>query len=99
VFRLTDDCALVYTVDILTPTVSDPCVFGQIVAANCISDIYAMGGDPRLALNVVGFPNNGDPETLGAMLLGGQKKAGTRSRPRRSSTGFLWSDSSIRIRS
>jgi selenide,water dikinase len=75
VFRLTDDCALVYTVDILTPTVSDPCVFGQIVAANCISDIYAMGGDPRLALNVVGFPNNGDPETLGAMLLGGQKKA------------------------
>lgn len=75
VFRLSDDCALVYTVDILTPTVSDAYVFGQIVAANCISDIYAMGGDPRLALNVVGFPNNGDPETLGAMLLGGQKKA------------------------
>jgi len=72
---LNSECALVYTVDILTPAVSDPFDFGQIVAANCISDIYAMGGDPRLALNIVGFPNNGDPETLGAMLLGGQKKA------------------------
>lgn len=72
---MNSECALVYTVDILTPAVSDPFDFGQIVAANCISDIYAMGGDPRLALNIVGFPNNGDPETLGAMLLGGQKKA------------------------
>jgi selenide,water dikinase len=75
VYRISDTCAIVYTVDILTPTVADPFVFGQIVAANCISDIYAMGGEPRLALNVVGFPNNGDPETLGALLLGGQKKA------------------------
>ena len=79
VFRLNDDCALVFTIDILTPTVSDPYVFGQIAAANCISDIYAMGGEPRLALNIVGFPNHGDPETLGEMLLGGQhtsQKAG-----------------------
>lgn len=75
VFRLSDDCAVVYTIDILTPTVSDPFVFGQIAAANCISDVYAMGGDPRLALNIVGFPNNGDPEILGELLLGGQKKA------------------------
>jgi len=65
----------VYTIDILTPTVSNPFVFGQIAATNCISDIYAMGGEPRLALNIVGFPNNGDPEILGEMLLGGQKKA------------------------
>ena len=64
-----------YTIDILTPTVSNPFVFGQIAATNCISDIYAMGGEPRLALNIVGFPNNGDPEILGEMLLGGQKKA------------------------
>lgn len=74
-YRISDECALVYTIDILTPTVSDPYIFGQIVATNCISDIYAMGGDPRLALNIVGFPNNGDPEILGEMLLGGQKKA------------------------
>lgn len=66
---------MVYTVDVLTPAVEDPYTFGQIVAANCISDIYAMGGDPLLALNIVGFLLNGDPETLGEMLLGGQKKA------------------------
>lgn len=74
VFRINDECALVYTIDILTPVVSDPFVFGIIAATNCISDIYAMGGEPRLALNIVGFPNNGDPEVLGEMLLGGQKK-------------------------
>jgi selenide,water dikinase len=75
IYRINDECALVYTIDILTPAVSDPFVFGQIAATNCISDIYAMGGEPRLALNIVGFPNNGDPEILGEMLLGGQKKA------------------------
>jgi selenide,water dikinase len=75
VYRLDDDCAVVYTVDMLTPVVADPYIFGQIVAANCLSDVYAMGGDPRLALNIMGFPGKGDPETMGEILLGGQKTA------------------------
>lgn len=75
VYRLSRDQALVYTVDVLTPTVRDPRIFGQIVAANCISDIYAMGGDPLLALNIMGFPLQGEPEIMGEMLLGGHQKA------------------------
>lgn len=76
VYRIGDDKAIVYTIDIFTPTVPDAYEFGQIAAANSISDIYAMGGEPFLALNITGFPNNGDPEVLGRMLLGGQDKAG-----------------------
>lgn len=75
VYKMSDELALVYTIDILTPVVSDPYTFGKIAAANCISDVYAMGGDPKLALNIVGFPGNGDPEMLGAMLKGGTEKA------------------------
>lgn len=75
VYKLSENLALVYTVDLLAPVVDDPYVFGTIAAANCISDIYAMGGDPRIALNVVGFPEKGDPGDLGAMLRGGQEKA------------------------
>lgn len=56
VYRLTDDIALVQTVDFFTPIVDDPYSFGQIAAANAISDVYAMGGKPKTALNIVAFP-------------------------------------------
>ncbi|UCD06200.1 MAG: selenide, water dikinase SelD [candidate division WOR-3 bacterium] len=75
VYRLHDDLALVKTIDILTPVVEDAYTFGMIAAANCISDIYAMGGDPKLALNIVGYPGMGEPKTLGEMLKGGSDKA------------------------
>jgi selenide,water dikinase len=75
IYRLTDDLALVYTIDILTPVIDDPFTFGMIAAANCISDVYAMGGDPKIALNIIGFPGKGDPKTLGEILKGGTKKA------------------------
>ncbi len=63
------------TIDILTPVVEDAYTFGMIAAANCISDIYAMGGDPKLALNIVGYPGMGEAKTLGEMLKGGSDKA------------------------
>jgi selenide,water dikinase len=75
VYRFSDELALVKTIDILTPVVEDAYTFGKIAAANCISDIYAMGGDPKLALNIVGYPGMGDPKTLGEMLKGGQEKS------------------------
>ncbi len=75
VYRLSEDLALVYTIDILTPIVEDPYTFGMIAAANCISDIYAMGGDPKCALNIIGFPAKGEPKTLGEILRGGTEKA------------------------
>ncbi len=75
VYKMNDELALVYTIDILTPVVADPYTFGKIAATNCISDVYAMGGDPKIALNIVGYPGNGDPEMLGAMLKGGTEKA------------------------
>ena len=56
VYRLTDDLALVLTVDYFTPIVDDPYAFGQIAAANSLSDVYAMGGRPILMLSIVGFP-------------------------------------------
>ncbi len=56
VIRLSDDLALVLTVDVFTPVVDDPYVFGQIVAANCLSDVWAMGGDVLTALNLFGYP-------------------------------------------
>lgn len=75
VYKLNNDLALVYTIDILTPVVDDAFTFGMIAAANCISDVYAMGGDPHIALNIVGFPGKGDPQTLGEILRGGMEKA------------------------
>jgi selenide,water dikinase len=75
IYRISESSAIVYTIDILTPVVRNPYIYGQIVAANSISDIYAMGGEPKLALNIMGFPGNGDPETMGEILRGGQDKA------------------------
>lgn len=75
VYKLSDDFALVYTVDIMAPMVEDPYTFGMIAAANCISDIYAMGGIPKLGLNIIGFPAKNDISILGEILKGGQTKA------------------------
>ncbi len=75
VYRLSDDVALVQTVDFFTPIVDDPYAFGQIAAANALSDVYAMGGRPVCALNVVGFPvKKLPPEVLADILRGGADK-------------------------
>jgi selenide,water dikinase len=75
VVRLTPELALIQTVDFFTPIVDDPYDYGQIAAANALSDVYAMGGTPRTALNLVCWPPSGlDPEILGAILAGGADK-------------------------
>ncbi len=75
VFRVSDDLALVQTVDFFAPIVDDPYDFGQIAAANALSDIYAMGGQPLTALNIVAFPTKDLPlEVLTRILAGGQDK-------------------------
>ncbi len=76
VYRINDEIAIVQTVDFFTPIVDDPYSFGAIAAANALSDIYAMGAEPRFALNIVGFPSNRLPlEVLGEILRGAQDKA------------------------
>ncbi|MBN1327462.1 MAG: selenide, water dikinase SelD, partial [Candidatus Cloacimonetes bacterium] len=76
VFQLDADTALVQTVDFFTPIVDDPYRFGAIAAANSLSDIYAMGAQPLLALNIVGFPSNRLPlEILTRILQGARDKA------------------------
>jgi len=75
VFRLDDETALVQTLDFFPPPVDDPFAFGQIAAANALSDVYAMGGQPLTALNIVGFPDKELPaEILGEILRGGQER-------------------------
>jgi selenide, water dikinase len=75
VFRVSDDIALVQTVDFFAPIVDDPYDFGQIAAANALSDVYAMGGQPLTALNIVAFPTKDLPlEVLTRILAGGQDK-------------------------
>ncbi len=74
VYRLADDLALVQTVDFFTPIVDDPYLYGQIAAANSLSDVYAMGGRPISALSIVGFPEKGDPEVLEQIIRGGLSK-------------------------
>ena len=75
VYRLTDDIALVQTVDYITPVVDDPYRFGQVAAANSISDIYAMGGRPLTAMNLCNFPARGiDRDDLRRIMEGGYNK-------------------------
>ncbi len=74
VYRISDELALVQTVDFLTPIADDPFTFGQIAAANSLSDVYAMGGKPVSALSIVGFPPNEDPRVLEEILHGGLSK-------------------------
>jgi selenide, water dikinase len=76
VFRLRADLAIVNTVDFFTPIVDDPYLFGQVAAANALSDVYAMGGEPCTALNIVGFPKGKmEIEVLREILRGGADKA------------------------
>jgi len=75
VYRLSDECALIQTVDFFTPIVDDPYRFGQITAANALSDVYAMGGKPLLAMNLVAFPlQEMDKSVLKEILRGGLEK-------------------------
>jgi selenide,water dikinase len=74
VYLLGDGLALVQTVDFFTPIVDDPFTFGQIAAANSLSDVYAMGGRPVSALSLVGFPEKGDPAILEQIIRGGLDK-------------------------
>ncbi|OFX33505.1 MAG: selenide, water dikinase SelD, partial [Armatimonadetes bacterium RBG_16_67_12] len=75
IYRLNDEMALVQTVDVFTPIVDDPYQFGLIAAANALSDVYAKGGRPLLALNVVGFPRKLSLDILTEILRGGADKA------------------------
>ena len=74
IYRISPDIALVLTVDFFPPIVDDPFTFGEIAAANALSDVYAMGGVPLTALNVVGFPDNLDTSILVEILKGGASK-------------------------
>lgn len=74
VYKLTEDCALIQTVDFFTPIVDDPHTYGAIAAANALSDVYAMGGKPVSSLSIVGFPDQSAPELLLEILQGGADK-------------------------
>ncbi|PPK82718.1 selenophosphate synthase [Lacrimispora xylanisolvens] len=74
VYRLRDDLAIIQTLDFFPPMVEDPYLFGKIAAANALSDIYAMGGEVKVALNIVCFPEDEDPAILGEILRGGAEK-------------------------
>lgn len=74
IYKLTDDIALIQTLDFFTPMIDDPYIFGQIAAANSLSDVYAMGGEPRTAMNIVCFPEKENIEILGEILRGGAEK-------------------------
>ncbi|MGC1414799.1 MAG: selenide, water dikinase SelD [Candidatus Acidiferrum sp.] len=74
IYLLGENLALVQTVDFFTPIVDDPFLFGQIAAANSLSDVYAMGGRPVTSLSIVGFPEKGDPEILEQIIRGGLAK-------------------------
>jgi selenide, water dikinase len=74
IYKLREDLAIVQTVDFFTPIVDDPFTFGQIAAANSLSDIYAMGGKPISSLSLVGFPDKGEPAILEQIVRGGLDK-------------------------
>src|SRR5437588_12657841 len=75
VYRLSDDVAMVCTADFITPPSDDPRLYGQIAAANSLSDVYAMGGRPLTALALCMFPKALEPELAREILAGGQEKA------------------------
>ena len=75
IYQLSDDVAVIQTVDFFPPIVDDPYTYGQIAVANSLSDVYAMGGKPILALNIVGFPVTLDKQILTDVLRGGYDKA------------------------
>jgi selenide,water dikinase len=74
VYRISDDVAIVQTLDFFPPMVDDPYTFGQIAATNALSDIYAMGGEVKTALNIVCFPEKMDLNILGEIMRGGAEK-------------------------
>lgn len=74
IYRISEDMALIQTLDFFPPMVDDPYIFGQVAAANALSDIYAMGGEPKVALNIVAWPNCVNPKFLGEILRGGADK-------------------------
>lgn len=74
VYKINEDLALIQTLDFFTPIVDDPYTFGQIAATNSLSDVYAMGGDPTLAMNIVCFPDCLSPDVLTEILKGGHDK-------------------------
>ena len=74
VYKINDELAMIQTLDFFTPVVDDPYTFGQIAAANSLSDVYAMGGEPKLAMNIVCFPNCLSPDVLTEILKGGYDK-------------------------
>ena len=75
IYRLSDDKALVATVDFFTPIVDDPYAYGAIAAANSLSDVYAMGGRPLFALNIAAFPGDLPYDMISEVLRGGAEKA------------------------
>ena len=75
IYRISDELALVLTVDFFPPIVDDPFQFGEIAVANALSDVYAKGGRPVTALNIAAFPRSLPPEVLAKVLEGGQSKA------------------------
>lgn len=74
VYRINDDTAIILTTDFFTPVVDDPYDYGAVAAANAMSDVYAMGGEVVLALNICGFPPDLDPEIISEILRGGAEK-------------------------
>ncbi|MFZ1320870.1 MAG: selenide, water dikinase SelD, partial [Ignavibacteria bacterium] len=74
VYKISEDTALIQTTDFFTPVVDDPYTFGQIAAANALSDVYAMGGEPICALNILAFPQKEDLNILKEILRGGADK-------------------------
>lgn len=74
VYQLTEDIAIIQTLDFFTPMVDDPFLFGQVAAANALSDIYAMGGEPITAMNIAAFPLCGMEDVFAQVLLGGASK-------------------------
>lgn len=75
VYKISDSLAMIGTVDFFTPVVDDPFLFGRIAAANALSDVYAMGGEPKMAMNLLAVPDCLDPAVVAEVLRGGQSMA------------------------